>query len=309
MAKKKAKKSTKKAKPKKAAKKAKPKKAAKKAKPKKAAKKAKPKKAAKKAKPKKAAKKAKPKKAAKKAKPKKAAKKAKPKKAQPKKAARKPVKARNVGALQQMMEQGFQLVRKNENSLARRIEEVSQAGERILDQVETLQGDTGSVETAPIAARLKKVDGAILTLQGDLRELSKESDLCNAGPLVEKLPAMEASVRALSGAVESMKGMFRDFQAKINEVTAKFNMHSHFLKAKNWNQDLFFHADPASAEDRDRALPETPRGLGIKPTRLGQAPEGHVVNLRLTPPRHWDDPVIWFDNIGLIEEEEEKGAN
>ena len=64
------------------------------------------------------------------------------------------MKAKNVGALQEMMEKGFELVRKNENALARRIEEVSQAGERILDQVEALQGDTGSMETAPIAARL-----------------------------------------------------------------------------------------------------------------------------------------------------------
>ncbi|MHC5078511.1 MAG: hypothetical protein ACYTHN_05805, partial [Planctomycetota bacterium] len=231
------------------------------------------------------------------------------KKAAKKKPAKKKIaprkKVTSLGALQDEMDKGFRIVRNRESTLARQIEEVRQAGERILDQVELLQAEAGPLERSPLTDRFKKLDSAIVTLQEEMRELSKETQLCNAGPVVQRLPEFETAVNTLREEMGVFKEVVRSFTGKINELSAKFNMHSHFLKAKNWNQDLLFHTE-SPAEDKEQALPESPRALGVMPARLIKPPAGAVVDLRLTPPRHWDDPVIWFDNVAPVEEEEEK---
>jgi len=284
---------------KKAAKKKAPKKAAKK----KPAKKKAAKKAAKKKPAKKAAKKAAKKKPAKKA-AKKPAKKAAPKKAAPKKAVKRASKfPKGLAGLKTEMDKGFELVRRNENSLARKIENIRHAGEGILDRMEALQGEATPGGGTPFLGRMVKAESGIRSLQEDVRELSQDTQLCNAGPVIDKLPAFEADLRALKEEVAGVRDSFAVLIDKINELAAKFNFHSHFLKAVNWNQDLLFHSDPPSAQDKDESFADEAKTLALRPAR-GKAPEGFAVNLKLTPPRHWEDPVIWFDNVEQVEKKE-----
>jgi hypothetical protein len=121
--------------------------------------------------------------------------------------------------------------------------------------------------------------------------------------LDEEMAGLRRDLAAIRLDLDAAGAQIKSFSGKLNEIAAKFNMHSHFLKAKERNQDLFFHADLPG--DEGQPVSETPAGLAVKPTRPAPAP-GQGAGLRLTPPRHWDDPVIWFDNVSLVEEEKEE---
>ena len=256
-------------------------------------------------------KKASKKKTAKKKTPKKkVAKKKAPKK---KTAGKKAVAARELleefEALRRDMDKGFELVRKNENALARKIQEVRKAGEQILDQVDAMQGQAPSSGGGVSVSRLEKMERHVKGLEEAVADLSRDTQLCNAGPLIERFPEVEKQMAELGREAAEMKSQVHGFSAKINELAAKFNMHSHFLKAKDYNQDLLFHAPPPSITEKEKPFPDDPRSLSMKPARPSQPSVEPQVAIRLTPPRHWDDPVIWFDNVSMIEEEPEESSS
>jgi hypothetical protein len=262
---------------------------------------------------------------AKKSAPKKAAPAKQPAKKAPAKAAAKPAAAprparpadaADLKDLRKSVEREVKTCRKNEITLGRRIDEIGSAGERILGEVEALRKDFAS--SAAAVEKAAKAEKALAELKAAVEALRKESaahakdpGLCNAGPLADSFKGVDRKVAGFAGDMEALNRTFRGFAAslaaKVDELAAKFNLHSHFLQAKNWNQDLLFHMEPSVGTDKASPLPDANKPLMTKPARSTKEPPAFAIELRLTPPRHWDDPVIWFDNVGPIEKEESKG--
>jgi hypothetical protein len=248
----------------------------------------------------------------------------KPAKAAPKpaKAAPKPPPFRPAGAadlkdLRKSVEREFKICRKNEFTLGKRIDEVGAAGEEILGEVERIRKDFTAANLGLVGERLNRAEKALADLRNSVETLRKESakagsdsGLCNAGPLAESFKGVDRKVAGLSGEMETLRSSIRQLlaslTAKVDELSAKFNLHSHFLQAKNWAQDLLFHLEPSVGMDKASPLPDANKPLMTKPARSTKEPPAFSIDLRLTPPRHWDDPVIWFDNVGPIEKGEEK---
>jgi len=240
----------------------------------------------------------------------------KPAKAAPKAAAKprtvRPADAADLKDLRKTVEREFKSCRKNELTLGKRIDEVGSAGVRILNEVEILRKDFAAANAKGQAERLAKAEKAFAELAGAVEALRKElagqgseSGLCNAGPLAESFKAVDRKVGGFGGDLEAMRRTVQEsgkaLAAKVDEIAAKFNLHSHFLQAKNWTQDLLFHLEPSVGTDKNSPLPDANKPLMTKPARSIREPKAFGIDLRLTPPRHWDDPVIWFDNVGPLE--------